>query len=103
MMKPMNDPILKNLTILYWHALRHDKWQVALQVVEQHIKYASSLERQSRSSPLSPKAMRREEMKEPQLKEFIAELEKLYPELKDLGSGLENLALHQEHPPPASA
>jgi hypothetical protein len=103
MMSPTNDPILKNLTIIYWHALLRDNWKVALQVVEQQIKYATLLERQSLSSLPSPKAMRLEEMAEQQLMDFVADLEKLYPEVKDLDLGLQDLDPALKHPPPASA
>jgi hypothetical protein len=103
MMIPMSDPILKNLTMICWYALRRDNWKGALQVVEQQIKYAMLLERQSRSAAPSPKVMRLEEMTELQLQDFVASMEKLYPEVKDLGPGLEDLDPNQEHPPPASA
>jgi hypothetical protein len=96
MMSPTNDPILKNLTIIYWHTLRHSNWKVALQAVEQQIKYATLLEKQIPSSQPPSKAMSVEEMTEPRLKDFVADLEKLYPELKELDPNL-------KHPPPAPA
>jgi hypothetical protein len=103
MMIPINDSILKTLTIIYWYTLQLDNWKVASQVMEQQIKYENPLERQSRSSAPSPKAMRLEEMTERQLKDFVASMEKLYPEVKDLAPGLADLDPNLEHPPPASA
>jgi hypothetical protein len=103
MMHSLKDHILKNLTIIYWHALRRNNWKVALQAVEQQIKYAILLEKQSPSSQHPSKALRLEEMTEPQLKDFVAGLEKLYPEVKDLDLGLEGLDPALKHPPPASA
>ncbi|MCE3231515.1 MAG: hypothetical protein K0R76_312 [Alphaproteobacteria bacterium] len=103
MMDSLKDHILKNLTIIYWRALRRHNWKVALKAVEQQIKYVTLLEKQSLSFQHLPKAMRLEEMTEPQLKDFVAGLEKLYPEVKDLDLGLEDLDPALKHPPPASA
>lgn len=104
-LRTTKEHILKMLETIYWHAFNNHKWHAALQAAVLLGRNVGMFEKQR-----LPEVTRIADMTEQQLRDFIEALEKLDPELKNLGehsfkdlrakeSSLNNYHPELKHPP----